>query len=306
MMPRIDKIRSAAKSFNDRTYPTEVYDHLIWQINEAKTPYELGAALSHALAWKDGKVRRDPEGMHCAGSDVWYQTGIPRPNTLGERHRKILYSQAFYDWAIAVRDADEFNEALLADQKGWLAKLWPTRIVLRVFVLHCLCPRNYPIVDQMVLHAYNLFHEGNQNLLLPEPRIKNPTDETYWRYRAWWFEVLREAKLDPLSAPLDTLKEMDAGLWVLGKKKAQAVEPSGQGRTRNEGATPRSSKQAPRGIHSKAFKQRAIEIYNQGQRTQGAAIIKAARELNIERELTDSHRKYPGSYFESWRRQGLG
>ncbi|MGL5631689.1 MAG: hypothetical protein ACRDD3_04945 [Azovibrio sp.] len=213
MMLRIDDIRSAAKSFNDKAYPTEVYYHLLGRVHQAHSPYELGRALSHAVAWKKGKVNRDPQGFHYVPTaDTFYTVSNKiSGKVLGDRHRGILYSQDFYQWAVKVRHRQKFNED--PDQQKWLKKLWKKGTVMQVFVLDCLCPRVYPIVDKRVMCAYNACHPGQKPL--PETGI---TMAAYEKYRVWWFELLGQAKLDPKTAPLNQLKEIDAGLWVLGKQ----------------------------------------------------------------------------------------
>lgn len=212
MMPGIDDIRSAAKSFNDRTYPTEVYYHLLGRVHQAHSPYELGGALSHAVAWKKGKVNRDPQGIHYVPTaDIFYTVNNKDiRHVLENRHRGILYSQDFYQWAVEVRHRQKFNDP---GQQEWLQKLWKKGTVMQVFVSHCLCPRVYPIVDKWVMHAYNVSHKDQKPL--PETQI---TMTAYEQYRAWWFELLGQAKLDSETAPLNQLKEIDAGLWVLGKQ----------------------------------------------------------------------------------------
>ncbi|MGL5632080.1 MAG: hypothetical protein ACRDD3_06915, partial [Azovibrio sp.] len=220
LIMRIDQIRFAARKFDDEKYPTEIYHHLIERIGEAKTPDELGEALSHAVAWKFGRVRRDPEGIHyIAASHIHYTVQKPLDRFFNDQQRQILYSEGFYEWASAVRDAQKFDQGLLTGQKGGLGALWlKHRVLMRVFVLHCLCPRIYPSMDQMVMRAYNVAHERHRDFLLYESNMNIPTYAAYRTYRAWWFKLLRHAKLDPRTAPLADLKEINMGLWVLGKK----------------------------------------------------------------------------------------
>lgn len=308
LIMRIDQIRFAARKFDDEKYPTEIYHHLIERIGEAKTPNELGEALSHAVAWKFGRVRRDPEGIHyIPASHIHYTVQKPLDRFFNDHQRQILYSEGFYEWASAVRDAQKFNQGLLTDQKGWLAALWlKKRILMRVFVLHCLCPRVYPSLDQMVIRAYNVAHERYQERLLSTSSMNMPTYVTYRTYRAWWFKLLHNARLDPRTSPLTDLKEINTGLWALGKKASLVLKQSRKIRTQEwHGLRRPGGASNAYIVYPKAFKQLAIEIYRQGEGrvTQSEAILEAAIKEGI--ELKPAVLKYSASYFGSWRKQKL-
>ncbi len=128
-------------------YNRMVYYHLLEQVRSASTPADLGEALSQALAWKDGKIRRDPNGPYVAfPCNTRYRVEQTKPNTLSENHRQILSSDDFYEWAMRAREMQYFDVALIHDLDRRFG-LWSS-VVIPVFVLHCLRPQIYPIVDR--------------------------------------------------------------------------------------------------------------------------------------------------------------
>ncbi|WP_395402140.1 hypothetical protein ACHMW6_28895 [Pseudoduganella sp. UC29_106] len=120
----------------------------------------------------------------------------------------------------------------------------------------------------------------------------------YAAYHAWWLDVLAEAGIGPMSAQLNQLKEIDSGLWAVGKQaKRLAAKQHDAPDTQEAYVMPAIS------TDSEQFKHRAVELRGRGQ-TQLNAIVMAANELGI--ELKPSYLKYPGSHFDRWRKQGLG
>jgi hypothetical protein len=188
--------------------------------------------------------------------------------------------------------------------------LW-TSIVLSVFVLHCLRPPIYPIVDRYVIAVFNILRPPHAAQFRPT-RI---TVDAYEAYHQWWLQLMKEAGIQPLAAELNELKEIDSGIWALGKSiSKQAHELSTFTETdsdlvagsRDESDGPRTAvavrSAAPLGTDSKEFKCRAIALWKGG-RTQADAIKVAAEEMAI--ALKRSYRAYPGSHFDRWRKQGF-
>ncbi|QXI36580.1 hypothetical protein [Pseudomonas xantholysinigenes] len=290
-----DLLATAAAQFDERKYPADVYLFLMTQIGNAASPEALAQLLAHALAWKDGKIFRDAAGPFQAEPfAVRYRVERVKPNTHGERHEAILASPAFYEWACEVRRLQAFHPGIIRDMEQRFG-LWSS-VVMPVFLLHCLNPRVFPIIDRWVVAAYRFLTArpvgmGQENLTL----------DTYEGYQQWWLQVLAEAQLAPMSARLDQLKALDAGLWVLGKRLAdQGLEPPGHASDGQSAMLP-VTELAP-GTDSQAFKLRAIAIRNSGL-SQRESILQAAREMDI--ELKSSYLNYPGSHFDRWRRQGL-
>jgi hypothetical protein len=299
----IQLIDACSKKFDEKKYPSDIYYHLLERVRCASTPTELGEALSHALAWKDGKVQRDPNGPHAVHpSGTRYRTGNTRPNTLGEDHRKVLASDEFFGWATQIRNLQHFETSFIRDLDQYF-HLWSS-IVIPVFVLHCLQPRVYPIVDKWVFLAYTLLAVDLKEASESNVKI---TIESYANYQSWWLNLLGEAGIGPLSAQLNQLKQIDAGLWVLGKRVFAILNPI----VEEIADEPEDDEQfsmgkfspSDLGTDSDAFKELAIKIRNSG-KTQRQAILDAADELGI--QLKPSYLKYPGSHFERWRKQGLG
>lgn len=293
----ISFLRTLAAQFDDQKYPTEVYFHLLEQTRVAATPAEIGGALLHLLGWKLGKIRRDPDGPFIAEpSGTRYVIHNASPKVISERHEEILLSREFFNWAQKVRATHYFEASLIHELNRF--ELWSTT-VMPVFVLHCLQPRIYPIVDRWVLLAHDLL-DGDQE---SEFRARLRSDvEAYVAYHGWWLRVLAEAGLGPMSAQLNQLKEIDAGLWAVGKRAARLVAEM---QTREDDSIESPSYGAhvrALGTDAGEFKRRAIAIRNSG-KTQRQAIIDAAAELCI--ELKPSYTQYPGSHFERWRKQGL-
>jgi|GEM_PF-4999761 len=292
-------IQNLAADFDDKKYPSDVYLHLLEEVRTANTRLQLGEALAQALAWKDGKIRRDPAGPHSVStSGTRYRAEQTRPNTFCERHRQVLCSEEFFTWAARIRAMQHFDVAVIRDLERKF-QLWSeTAVVIPVFLLHCLRPQVFPIVDRWVLLAYNLL-EANPNVS-PEARLQASIEE-YAGYQSWWLRLLAEAGLGPLSAQINQLKVIDEGLWVFGKRAAAFAKDVA---TASNGVEESVSQHAPSmlGTDSKEFRQRAIAIRNSG-KTQSQAIKDAAAELGI--ELKPSYSKYPGSHFERWRKQGF-
>lgn len=288
-----------ATAFDDHTYPAEVYEWMLERISSARNPQELGEALAHALAWKDGKVRRTATGQHATGGGMRYSVGATRPNTLGKRHQEILRGSEFFAWASAVRMQESFDLSAL-DQLQTRFGLWNS-MVIPAFVLHCLQPRVYPIVDQHVLRAHAFLVRGTLEF--------DVTPLLYSRYQNWWLTLVAEAGLDRGLVAARDLKVLDAGLWVLGrrlKRLPHAVTVSTMEVNSAVVDTHEIGEAVPHpelrtGTFSRAFKQKATDYAKS--MTQREAIERAAAELGV--ELKPSYLAYPGSHFDRWRKQGF-
>lgn len=287
----IKLIRSKAKNFNDNIYPTSVYYYLLDKVRQAQTANELGDALIHALAWKDGKIRMAIDGPHVIqASGLRYTVSRARPNTLSERHETILRSDEFFNWAGETRHIDYFDPGsinILCER----FQLWSS-IVIPVFILHCLRPQVFPIIDRWVLRAFCFINNDDLKGI-------KVTSASYTSYQGWWLELLAESGLSPLCAQINQLKEIDAGLWVLGKQLAD-LEGKESGDLSDLDEHQNGAESAPvTGTDSDVFKRRAVELSKT--MTQREAIQQAAGELGI--KLKPSYLKYPGSHFDRWRRQ---
>jgi hypothetical protein len=263
---------------------------LLDTIRQAQTADELGYTLTHALAWKDGKIRLMADGPHIAQpSGLRYSISRVRPNTLSERHEQILRSDEFFQWATKIRRIDHFDLRLVNDLYQRF-QLWSS-VVIPVFILHCLRPQVFPIVDQWVLRAFAFIKNG-------ETKDIKATSESYMAYQNWWLQLLAEAGIGPLCAQINQLKEIDAGLWVLGKQLANLADKEGEISDLDDQS---ESESAPAlKTDSDVFKRRAVILSKT--MTQREAIQQAAVELGI--ELKDSYLRYPGSHFDRWRKQG--
>lgn len=299
MSKLVELILSYSRKFDDTTYPQAVYLDLIERISNAQTPSELGEALCHAMSWKDGKVRIDPQGQHnLSFGTTRYTAGNTKPNTLAEAHREIFKSELFFDWACKVRTLNHFTIEPIKEIHH--LGLWPSGLVLPVFLLHMLRPQIFPIIDRWVTVAYLRLHPYPSHSCNP----KKLSIDDYRSFSAWWLTLLQDAGIQPMSAQLNQLKDIDAGLWSYGKNHASAIEtgddsddeiecPDNNVRDRNvkfETGSPE-------------FKQRVMALHKQGLR-QADAMRKAAQQLGIG-PLPNSYERYPGSHFERWRKQGF-
>lgn len=305
----VEAIRGYAPSFDDTIYPTDVYYHLLNQVREANSPEEFGNVLTHLLAWKDGKVRRDHKGPYTAHPNQSYRIERTKPNTLSARHEGVFKSEEFFAWARTIRTSEHFNAALIETLQQKF-QLWAS-IVLPVFVLHCLRPPIYPIVDRYVIVVFNMLRPPNATQFRP----KRITVDAYKAYHQWWRQLMKEAGIQPLSAELNEIKEIDSGIWALGKSISKQANELGQlsddgldftDSDRHESSGPRAllAARGPErlGTDSKAFKARAIELWKAG-RTQADAVRIAAEEMGL--ALKRSYSAYPGSHFDRWRKQGF-
>ncbi|TCF97862.1 hypothetical protein BZM26_28955 [Paraburkholderia strydomiana] len=177
--------------------------------------------------------------------------------------------------------------------------LWKS-VVIPVFVLHCLRPEVYPIVDRWVLTAYNLL-SGNPES--PLNVFSRTTIDAYLSYQEWWLALLSESGLGPFSSQMNQLKQLDAGLWALGKRAAQiSKELTVEKEEHAIGGANGPATVAEVGTESEIFKLRALAFRKSG-KTQRQAMLDAAADLGI--TLKPSYLNYPGSHFERWRKQGL-
>lgn len=299
----IELISSVAEAFDGQSYPEDIYYFLLEKVRSAANPEDLGFALGHLLSWKDGKIRRDPAGeFEASMAGVRYKVSKARGNTWGPRHQQILASPQFFAWACQVRTLQHFDAGLIPAMHQQF-RLWSENaIVLPAFLLHCLRPQIFPILDRWVLLAHALY--ANPRDLAPPPKASLAS---YQRYQEWWLQILQEAGIAPLGAPLNQLKRIDAGLWALGKRAAQLAPtiPLGDSSDLDEqdaSAPAQAVSPATLGTDSLAFKQRAVALRNEGL-TQREAILQAGAQLNI--ELKPSYLAYPGSHFDRWKKQGL-
>jgi len=275
-----------AADFDESSYPSDVYLDMLERVRLACSPAELSNALALGLAWKDGKVRRDPNGagvVHNSGAR--YRISATRPNTRGSRHLPILASEPFFAWAARIRNATTFDPSLIRDIHKF--GLWST-MVMPAFLLHCLNPNVYPIVDRWVMHAYLELADKRHD---ESPIV---TMSTYVAYRTWWAQLLTSMGRAPGSVSVESLKEIDGGLWVFGKQMAKAARRGRKrrGKGDNDGS----------GTHSESFKELCFTLHKGGM-SQRKAMEEAAARLNV--RLKPSHLAYPGSHFHRWRRQGF-
>jgi len=293
----IECVRNFSLKFNDTTYPNVVYFHLLTKIRDAQTPDELGEYLAESLGWKDGKARLDENGSKIiTSSGLRYNVSQIKPNTFNNRHAEILKSNDFFDWAIAVRKIDYFDSGLIAVLRDRF-NLWDS-IVIPAFILHCLRPNIYPIIDKWVLFAFAFFKDN--------PSYRFSTLENYNLYQSWWLEILEEANLSGLNVQINKLKEIDGGLWSLGKYLSSLNSEHHKDKNLElmdfDDCINSPAENQAIGTASTAFKVLCLKYHNAGL-TQRAAIEKAANDLGI--DLKPSYKKYPGSHFDRWRRQEL-
>lgn len=301
-----DHILSLSSQFDDATYPYEVYRYLLEQLAMAKSPAALSHTVSHLLAWKDGKIRCDSSGEYQTDTGVNYRVGKTKPNTLDDRHIKIFERDDFFQWACTVRELSTFDIHHLDALQGSRFDLWSSTVI-PAFLLHCLQPRIYPIVDRWVIVTFNDFQPS---WAVPAPP-KNITIDDYMQYRAWWRRLLLEAGLDPLTCSLKSLKDLDSGIWAWGKRSQQlsstpTANPISNNAEEDYSITPSaiqpliSAKTADTG--SDEFKRYAVALWKGGE-TQANAMRKAAMEFGI--QLKPSYLAYPGSHFDRWKKQGF-
>lgn len=288
----IECLKNCAAEFDHEKYPFEVYLYLLNKISSSQSPDELGDFLSQAIAWKDGKVSLDDSGEKLIeATGIRYSIKPTKPNTLSRSHEDILRSHEFFNWALVIRNLNYFDAKLIQVINNRF-KLWST-IVLPAFLLHCLKPDIYPILDRWVLNAFSVF-ENN-------PSYKSTNVDNYIAYQKWWDKVLAEANIGSMLTRLDNLKEIDAGLWVLGKRFSSDNSKEEDHRRFNPELRPTSVKANQIDTGSKEFKRRAFDLYNSGL-SQAKAIEHAANEMKV--DLRPWYIQYPGSHFDRWRKQG--
>ncbi|WP_374091011.1 hypothetical protein [Methylomicrobium lacus] len=298
-----DLLDSFSGSFDDKTYPLEVYFHLLDRVRNSRSPIELGEALSSLLAWKDGKVRLSEAGTELINvSGKRYSVERPKPNTLGPRHEGILKSQEFFAWAKNVITISYFDPSLINVLTAGRFNLWSS-VVIPAFLLHCLRPELFPIIDRWVFLSYLFVHnKQNKNL--------KPTIEDYHNYQKWWQKVVVEYYPTEANITPQQLKAVDSSLWALGKciyslgkmdEMPSEISDLEESLPIDKFSTP--SAKATVGTESDVFKRRAVELSRS--MTQLNAIKQAALELGIDLSSTPSYVKYPGSHFDRWRKQGF-
>lgn len=295
-----NQIVDFASHFDEQRFPTAVYFHVLQQIRGAKTPVELGGGLEHALAWKDGKVQLSEKGSFQTAQGIPYQVGATRPNTLADHHKVIFAQQHFFDWAADIKKLNSFDISAIEDLQCRFG-LWNS-MVIPAFVLHCLRPEVFPIIDRWVVAAWCILDPNFTGDSLPSMTKLN----TYQRYQQWWCKLLSEHGLNPLTSALSDLKRMDAAVWSFGKRAAVLLKNSQdyQNESSDDVADeqPRASKQERATANeAEQLRQLAIKLVHGGA-TQRAALKQAAQELGV--VLKPSYEQYPGSHFDRWRKQG--
>lgn len=300
----IDLILKHAKSFNAGTYPLSVYHDALLRAARAEDAVALAEALYIGLAWKDAKTRVAVDGeWNTLLRDTQYRIERVKPNTYSERHAGVFRTPEFWRWAQEVRKQQHFDASLI-DVLRESFGLWTT-VVIPAFVLHILNPRRFPLVDRYVVGAANYLTHGEVNFSVNR--------QAYQDYEAFWQRVLREGGFDGNTAGLHELKQLDNGLWALGKKLSSIQQTDDNDDSVEENAVPSlttSSAPADAPVSqldhsvdtgSPAFKRRAVELTRN--MTQGQAMVQAAREFGL--TLPASYLRYPGSHFDRWRKQGF-
>jgi len=281
-------IESWAAKYDENKYSTKFYYYFLNKVKYSKTPEELGNAIICLLHWKDGKVIRSDTGKIEINS-FRYSLGKPKPNTYEpQKHKTILISIAFYDWAQKVIDATTFSPDHINALTGAPFYLWGRKsIIIPAFVLHVLSPMYYPLYDQHVERA--------KRALLAVPLNKDSTFlnlESYKCYQNYFVDI---AKQYAINGTLEEYKIIDKALWSFGKwlKKINNVRGTNE---KTYGTMIQKNIFTP----DMVFKKRVLFLLDQGH-TQLEAMKIAANEREV--TLADSYYKYPGSHLYRWKKQ---
>jgi hypothetical protein len=293
---------SFAEGFDDQTYPSVFYFYLLDKIKNSNTPEDLGKYLTAALCWKDGKVRQNNAGdWVIESSGQRFSVGNPKPNTLGPRHEEILKSKEFFDWTKSIVDIGYFDHSLI-DVINNRFGLWRS-VVIPAFLIHCIRPSIFPIIDRWVLLTYRFAHNNPS-------RDLSPTINDYRDYQAWWTKIVAEVYPNQIAATPQQLKKIDSSLWTIGKhlfaleKKLETVTSTSDLEESTEIVSPLAvSVSLSIDTDSDIFKRRAFELAKS--MNQREAIQKTAAEYGVDLSSKPSYLKYPASHFDRWRKQGI-
>lgn len=293
----VQLIQSASVKFDHVKYPSDIYYHLIEQVRKADTPVTLGVALEHAIAWKLGKINKDADGTFTVNhSNATYRLDSINSYALSEEHRNILKSTEFFSWASCIREQQNFELNTVYNLEKRF-KLWSS-VVIPIFVTHCLRPKIYPIIDRFTLLAYSTLQITDTKAEL--------SLKLYEKYHAWWLSILAEAGIEPMSAQLNQLKEINDGLSAFGKHIKQTVDKF----ERFKDDYYNESDHKPNAIilgfapgkNEHDFRDRVNTLVYEG-KTENEAFLQSACEMQI--NIKAKYIENPSAYLEDYRKNLL-
>ena len=286
---------SWAARFDDSKYPRDFYIHTLISLSAAHDAEQTGHFVIRMLQWKDGKVKRDPNG-EITVNGLGYVIGRTKPNTYDPKlHDKVLFSRRFLDWTQEIKERQSFSSELVNQIRRH--GLWSKNsLVIPVFLLHILNPRVFPIFDQHVERTRRFLMGQDLNVSSIGLQI-----DDYVQYTAFWFELLSDLGLDVTTVEYECIKHIDEALWAMGKHLKQ-MERVGKVRSIVFNETSNSiSRNRTVTTGSPEFKNAVLKYAST--MPQSAAMERAAREFEI--RLPPSYLQYPGSHIYRWRQQGF-
>lgn len=281
-------INSWKNKYDSKNYPPDFYFQSLTKIRLSSNPHELAEYIIGLLHWKDGKVAVSQKGEYYLSS--------PKPNIYNpDKHKDVLFSKEFFDWAIKIIESNAFDPSLINELIGKPFELWSGGIVIPAFILHIISPTNYPLYDQHVERAKRalLAEELNED-------FSSLSIETYMSYKKFFDSLVKELGTEYQKITIKEIKNIDEALWSFGKflkdmrsnqiKQNKIIQQPIDHVQHQQRFTPDDD-----------FKSKVV-MYIKNGLTQKEAMVRTANERRV--TLPDSYYKYPGSHIDRWKKQG--
>jgi hypothetical protein len=201
--------------YDDKKYPTLFYHHFLSQIENSQDDGEIFDFLSELVDWKFGKIRE--------GGDANFRVKVYGLSYVGlEKNSEFRKHRTNMDF---LSQCKRFKNGLVSGFEFFRCitetnKIFPSsRLVMPVFVIHVLRPKEYPIIDQHVWRAMNILTRS------PAGIDERPASwEDYQKYMAFFDNIVKS-----IDGPEHTRFDrsvVDRALWAFGRgiKNAQKCE----------------------------------------------------------------------------------
>lgn len=203
-MKEINDLADYIKNFDQLTYPTQLYEDMVVNGQQADNKFELMGA------WKTGSIRLADE--RYAGQSAIVHTDVAGNNYLFTGRWKTDAPVGYAVWQEIAAHQEQYRQRIptefAQEQPDVVTELIAKPgfgFIWALFVLHCYYPRVYPLYDQHVYRAYK-YHESEGKI---SRQIAPNKWSEYVKYRDYFLKLLEKQRYE--------YWELDRGLWSFGK-----------------------------------------------------------------------------------------
>ena len=202
-------IRNWEKQYNRVKYPLTFYNHFLKRIKTCQDHNDLFNYIFLMLHWKFGTVKKgtgEPTNTITIEGESFTWSSVDIARDFEECRNDADFLQKCFQFRNGVISGYEFFRYIKEEKR-----IFPNRkLVPYVFLMHLLRPEQYPMIDQHVWRAMNIF-QANLKSIYEKPK----TWSDYEQYIKFFNNIV-ESLTGEGHIQLDR-QTIDRGLWSFGK-----------------------------------------------------------------------------------------